>query len=282
MKRSPYAQPGSFAPADPYPAGEAGGHDLLGRMGGQGPPGPFFELLDSSWPPSDGPYHERQLLPPLDRAQESVLRRLEWRSLATPREQVIHVLRRIAQALHPRATQWFNPETGCLVPYQDPVMAFKYPLGDCMYLCKDRIKMLQGPKTIQLKKSGYGTINLAWASPPPGISPTPPTPMMTRREAKAAAATSSAKTSIIPPSSSTPSGFNWTLLTIGVHRFVCWAFHGMPQIPDDMTFQSEEEWLLFMRETQCMHTCNHPNCTHPRHIKFGSRAENRWPAAIVM
>lgn len=270
-KRSLYAQPGSFAPANPY-VPEARGYDLLGRMGGHPPPGPFFELLGTSWSPSHGPYHERQLLPPLHRAQESVHLRLEWKNLVSPREQVIHVLRRIALTLHPRATKWLNPDTGRLVPYQDPVMAFTYPLGDCMYLCKDRIKRLSGPKSIHLKKSGYGIIHLAWASS--SGHPPPPPPMTTRRTALHPSPPPSAS-----PSSSTHdnSRSKRTLLSIGVHRFVCWAFHGMPPVPEGRAFQSEEDWVMFMREVQCMHTCNHPTCTNPRHIKFGSRAENRWP-----
>ena len=78
-------------------------------------------------------------------------------------------------------------------------------------------------------------------------------------------------------------GTTTTLKVIGVHRFVCWAFNGMPPLPsaEEMAAWGEEPrdreagWFRFMQEVQCMHLCNNPDCIHPRHMVFGSMEDNR-------
>ena len=247
------AQPGSFSPPDPYRMLAASG---TLRMAGPASV-PAFQMLGEAWASTSGPLHLRQLLPPLDAvvSGQPASRCYMWLDGCRPQAQVEHILRAVANCLHDRALQRWDPASQSLVPF-DPLLALHYPLGgnQCMFLSADKI--FRTTLIHQPEKAGYAVINLA----------------LTEELSPAEMGEASRRTRSGDHHYYTDDGGTTTTLkVIGVHRFVCWAFNGMPPLPsaEEMAAWGEEPrdreagWFRFMQEVQCMHLCNnHPPQAH--------------------
>ena len=230
---------------------------------------PAFLVLGEAWASTSGPLHSRQLLPPLDAVVAGQpCKCYMWRDGCRPQEQVEHILRAVANCLHDRALQRWDPTSAALVPLgQDPILALQYPLGgdQCMVLSADKIS--KSSVIHQPEKGGYAVINLALTEE---IGPA--------EMGEATRCTRAGHHYCIDDG-----GTRMALKVIGVHRFVCWAFNGMPPLPSaeemaawgEAPRDREAGWLRFMQEVQCMHLCNNPDCIHPRHMVFGSMEDNR-------
>jgi hypothetical protein len=280
-----YAQPMSFSPPDPYknisPTLDNSERLLPSKI-------PYYQRLGPTWASTSAPFHLRQLLPPLDlivdatsgSSEAHVIPKL-WQSAHNPQQQVESILREIASCLHPRALQQWDASSSTLVPFgADPLTALLYPISGCMLLSRDKMSKKKDISHVASGKGGYAVINLA-------IIPAAASAIITdgTTRGRNTRRTAGQQQPIEPPPSSSSSSSTIstqrrrkTLKVMGVHRFVCWAFKGMPDYKDDDGTPppelTEGEWRKLMQGMHCMHLCNDPACINPRHLKFGTREEN--------